>query len=247
MRLKRNLVRYYEVCVTILCSYLAVKSLLSLAILGGARPLLSALLLPTAALSLVALYGLLLTENTKIFRVHFLMYLPGALSHSIIGWDIERFYTTTYEAYRRSPQQAYLAPVSYELVTITVPQYTRLSLDYFTTRMTYPETLFTGLLLIAGYISILLLSKTWETQGELESRGETPEKARHITYQQFKLLLSFIAISLGAAVGLAYATDIAVMTFESMMPASEPFYIVLSLTAALTLIGSLVAYVKKSV
>ena len=239
MRIQNRYIKLFEFSLMILCGCLAMNSILSLTIIKEAGFFPGSPLILTGFWSLVSLYIYVNTGYIKVFWINIMMYIPGALSKSVIKWNIERYYFTM------RGSNLWIPPYSYQKKLI--PHYARLSFEFFNTTLSYPQVLLTGLILMFGYITLIIISKIKATQLGLESRGEAPENTLKISNQQFKLFLTLGAVSLGVAIGLAYLTDIAILVIGTNTSGPESFYILLSFIAILVIVSGSMAYIRTSV
>lgn len=147
------------------------------------------------ALSMIAYLLFKFTDFRKIAYLGAVLFLPVALSESVIGWGIEYHYKTREFVWS-------------ERHIMEIPRMLRYTLDPLRAQLTSLEVLVMALTLTAGYLLLQSVMKTIDHSNEITGRGGTPQEINQSSYEQLKLQTTFLAKTTITAAGIISASNL---------------------------------------
>jgi hypothetical protein len=107
---------------------------------------------------------------------------------------------------------------------------------------TFFEVFLTGVVVIAGYITLLYTSKIREELDGLSQRGASSTELDTVFYKQTSLVLSLIVLSIVIVSGITIGTTVITNRLSPILSEYQFTYLIFGATAILLMLGGIIYY-----
>lgn len=174
------------------------------------------------ALSIIIYALFRFTDFRRVAYLGAVLFLPVALSESVIGWGIEYHYKTREFVWS-------------ERQIMEIPRMLRYTIDPLRAPLTSLEILVMALALTVGYILLHTMMRDIEQSNEITGRGGTQIEINHASFEQLKLQTTILVKTTITTVIIIAASNLLNSNIRTQIPGIAG--IILGVMGAITLIS----------